>query len=343
MATTRLSRKLERLVGERTLGCTAQAPKLNRRDIARLQQMLAEKPDPASAIRRKQVLTTLAAAAPADAAALSLGKILSSRREPLNVRVSAAANLGLRPDPVAERQLLKHVADPQPELRMAAIDALARIGGPRSAKALSQIRAPRNPAEKRRLDLARRLIAVRQGSSARPPRAETGWSNQPVQLLRGAEAAAQTAELWGSRWGIEVGREFALVTHCANCETVALFNAELSPGNMARLLQEKPMLAGLVTQRGGVSRELVVSTLLITRPRRGGLSIEGFLTSGEQVLEGEAFSTADGMRFSVSDVGPMRGSIRADGEIGRDGLQLRVRSWRAPERPKQHGREADGR
>jgi HEAT repeats len=342
MANVRLSRKLERLVGERSLGCATQVPKLSRRDISKLQEILEQRPAADSGTRRKQVLVTLAAAAPADATAQSLGKVLAAKRESLNVRVSAASNLGLHTDAVAERILLKHIKEPQPELRMAVIDALARIGGPRSARALAQLKLPKNPAEKRRLDLARRLIAAREGSAERPPRSETGWRSQSVQILQGKEAAALSADLWGSRWGIQISRELALVTDCANCETVVLFNAELSQSNMARLLQEKPMLVGLLTQRGGIGRELVVSTLVVARPKRGGVSLEGFLTSGEQVLEGEAFATADGIRFSVSDVGPMRGSIRADGEMGAEGLKLQLRSWRGPELPKQHGHEASG-
>jgi hypothetical protein len=339
----RYSRNLGRMVTTRTVACASVPPRLTPADIRKLDELLNAEPGAVPSLDRKQAVLVLAQAAPTAASAETLGRILANQTEDTALRVTAAANLALIEHERAEQALLPNLDSADHEVRGAVIDALARVGSVVSLQALGALR-PRHADERRRLDLARHAIAYRVGTIDGLPRRTSPWQTQPIQVVRNGEAAALVDAFWGPHWGIELDRSRALTLDCGGIDTAVLLNSGLRRAGVVNALRERPWVAALIVRRDGGTPQpqYTLHALLLSRPGRAGVALDGFLPSGEQVLAGAAHESDDGLQVMVRDVGPARAAMRVEGQVRGDELTLQVDAWRGSPRAKRTGLEATG-
>lgn len=307
---------------------------LSEADLRLLTAVARDEPGVDVPLSRHRALSVLAASASADLAIPILEQVAGDPTARSADRVAAIRGLGSVATPTAERLLLGHTADADPEARQEAYAALGTFAGMSALTTLAGLDEP-DDSTHRQLVLARAVIAHREGadgpflpevsgSRTGPDGAERGHE---VRLeLKSTEATDEDAQrLRGPTFGIELAdRAYGL--HCGPAEWSVFVNRDLGSSFSAReRLLERPWIAALLARWAPPAVAMATQYLVLTRPAGRSVRVDVPRTDGEIVYTGSAEPAAGGLAFSVTDADrPQTVPTILSGTLQPEGVRLDV-------------------
>ncbi len=341
-ADTRFSDRLKNIVAANRIDCCSDLPRLNKDEVAYLRGILSGTVDTAEAVDNKRAMRVLAQADPSTDSALILEQILSNTKTRIQLRVSAAAALGLCATGEAEQALLKNISTGNRFLRAEIIKSLGKIG---SADAMPELtkRGHADDNNERRLAIfALNTIAFRENLDAGLSLSGFDWSSQTMTPILGDDLATVIGNIRGATYQLLPSPEIGFTAPCGGSALCVVLNNVLKRGVWLDTFLSRPLLAGLLLGKANDVSFYTVRCLLMTRPNKTGFSAIGVRVNGDVVYSGHAEKSSAGFRLQLREVGPQRCPTRIEGTLTNDSIDLHLRSWRGAARSNKHGHEITG-
>ena len=262
-----------------------------------------------------------------------LAQILGNSGESTEVRVSAAANLGVLGTEAGEKALLASLETEDPFVRREVIKSLGKIGSAESLRRLDSLPETASGLDRKLADFARMTIAFREGSDDR----DSMLRSQPLEVIEADRVTEIVRKIWGPTYGVDLNREVGFTVYCGRSPLSILVNSELKRGSWLETLRSRPLIAGIVTAKESEVERFSVRNLLMTKPTETGFAIVATRTGGDVVFAGKAEPEGDGFRLSVRDVGPEATQTEIAGIVTNDSVELNLHTWRGTARSKKRG------
>ncbi len=341
-ADRQFSDRLKNIVAANRLDCCSDLPRLNKDEVACLRGILSGTMDTADTIDNKRAMRVLAQADPSTDSALVLEQILSNTKTGIQLRVSAAAALGLCATSEAEQALLKNISTGNRFLRAEIIKSLGKIGSVDAMSELIKLGHADDSNERRLAIFALNTIAFRENLDAGLSLSGFDWSSQAMVPILGDDLATVIGNIRGATYQLLPSPEIGFTASCGGSALCLVLSNVLKRGVWLDTFLSRPLLAGLLLGKANDASFYTVRCLFMTRPDETGFSVVGVRVNGDVVYSGHAEKNSAGFRLQLREVGPQQVPTRIEGTLTNDSIELHLRIWRGAAQSNKHGHAITG-
>ncbi|MBV1931196.1 MAG: HEAT repeat domain-containing protein [Porticoccaceae bacterium] len=334
---TEYSSTLKNAIELHKLNCCVDTPTLSKQDIVDLQAILGGTKTTTIPIDTKRAIALLSHAGQSAESNEILGSILANTREKTNLRVSAAAGLGVSNTKAAENILLDNIDTTDSFVREEIIKSLGKVGSSKAVDILTSRLKTTEDQEHKLVSFALTAIAFREGDASSASIPDFEWHTQTLKSLKGKALAENINNIWGSSYGLTLNKDIGFSATCGHSTLGILLNKQLSRGSWLDTLLSQALLLGLITAKESQMGFYSVRYILMSRPTKTGFALTATKTSGDVALAGNAVRDGDKFNLTLLDVGLERIPTQVKGTISNELIEANIITWPGTIRNAKHG------